>query len=78
MAERYVYSPDLLRRLASVKPRQNPGQGRPEEVLMVGMSTLMMDAYIREARFVSRQQVVTAGVRLAEVIKAVIAKSNDL
>lgn len=78
LAERYVYSPDLLKRLASVKPRQNPGQGRPEEVLMVGMSTLMMDAYIREARFVSRQQVVTAGVRLAEVIKAVIAKSNDL
>jgi|GEM_PF-756409 len=78
LAVRYVYSPDLLRRLATVTPRPNPGRGRPEDVLMVSMSTLMMDAYIREARFVSRQQVVTAGVRLAEVLKAVIAKSGDL
>lgn len=76
LAARYVYSPDLLKRLASITPRPNPGGGRREDVLMVSLSTLTMDAYIRDARFISRQQVVTAGVRLAEVLKAVIAKSN--
>lgn len=76
IAEKYVYSPDLLKRLAAVTPRPNPGSSRREDVLMVSMSTLMMDAYVREARFISRQQVVTAGVRLAEVLKQVIAKSG--
>lgn len=78
LAERYVYSPDLLRRIATVSPRPNPGPGRREDVLMVSMSTLMMDAYIREARFVSRQQVATAGIRLATVLKEIISKSESL
>jgi hypothetical protein len=77
LAERYVYSPDLLRRIATVSPRPNPGPGRREDVLMVSMSTLMMDAYIREARFVSRQQVVTAGIRLATVLKQIIAQETS-
>ena len=76
LAVRHVYSPDLLQRLATVSPQPNPGRGKPEDVLMVTMSTPMMDAYIRDARSLSRQQVVTAGVRLAEVLKRVIAQSG--
>lgn len=76
LAAKYVYSPALLQRLASVQPRKNPGQGRPEDVLMLSLSTLTMDAYIRDARFISRQQIVTAGVRLAAVLRQCIAASK--
>ncbi|HCN29070.1 MAG TPA: hypothetical protein DIT64_10010 [Verrucomicrobiales bacterium] len=76
LAESHVYSPALLRRLASTSAQPNTRSSRGGNVMMVSMTTLDRDAYVREARFVSRQQMVTAGLRLAAVLKDVIARSH--
>lgn len=74
LAESHVYSTALRRRLATTKAQPNNRGSRGGNILMVSMTTLDRDAYVREARLVSRQQVVTAGLRLAAVLKDIIAR----
>lgn len=74
LAESHVYSPALRRRLATTKAQPNNRSSRGGNILMVSMTTLDRDAYVREANFISRQQVVTAGLRLAAVLKDIIAR----
>ncbi len=71
LAVSHVYSPELLQRLSVTKPQKNPGQGRPEDVMMITMTKPVMDNYVAKARLVSREQVAIAGFRLAEVLKRV-------
>ena len=73
LAVSHIYSPTLLNRMKDVEPRPNPGPGKPEEVLMVSLPTAAMDAYVVDARKLAREQVALAGVRLAEVLKRMVA-----
>ncbi|MES2596275.1 MAG: S1/P1 nuclease [Verrucomicrobiota bacterium] len=71
-----VYSPALLARLAAVEPVNNPGPGKSDKVMMISMPSGALESYISDARKVARQQVVTAGVRLAEAIKHCVKASS--
>ena len=73
LAVSHIYSPALLGRMKEVEPRPNPGPGKPEEVLMVSLPTAAMDAYVADARKLAREQIALAGVRLAEVLKRMMA-----
>lgn len=74
LAVSHIYSAALLNRMIDVEPRPNPGPGKPEEVLMVSLPTAAMDAYVTDARKLAREQVALAGVRLAEVLKRMVAR----
>lgn len=71
LAGMHVYSPMLMSRIQALQPVLNPGPGRKEEVLLVTLPTAASEIYINEARRVSRQQIVTAGMRLAAVLKQI-------
>jgi len=74
-----VYSPALLARVKSAKPVDNPGFGKQksDKVLMLSMPSGALETYIANARKVSRQQVVTAGVRLAAAIKHCVSQTHE-
>lgn len=73
-----VYSPALLARVKSAKPVDNPGFGKQksDKVLMLSMPSGALETYMANARKVSRQQVVTAGVRLAAAIKQCVSSAH--
>lgn len=73
LAVSHIYSPTLLDRMKGVEPRPNPGPGKPEDVLMVSLPTAAMDEYVTNAKKLAREQVALAGVRLAEVLKRIVA-----
>lgn len=72
-----VYSPSLLSRINHVQPVSNPSPGKSELVMMFAMPTAQFNTYVSNARVEARQQIVTAGLRLAAVLRRCITAAEN-